>query len=211
MADTSLGNPAMVLVSSSGERMAPEQLREHGLAACEFKPLPAHRLRELLLRALGASRPAVVVAPAIGAGTTPPSSDTSIQPRILVAEDNRVNQKVALQYLKNAGQSAVIASNGEEAIAELRRHTYELVLMDMQMPVLDGLEATRRIRALQTERAAGFDREIRIVAMTANAMAGDREQCLAAGMDDYVAKPLTPDSIRIVLQRHLGQSGNTIA
>jgi CheY-like chemotaxis protein len=122
-----------------------------------------------------------------------------------------VNQKVALQYLKNAGQSAVIASNGEEAIAELRRHTYELVLMDMQMPVLDGLEATRRIRALQTERAAGFDREIRIVAMTANAMAGDREQCLAAGMDDYVAKPLTPDSIRIVLQRHLGQSGNTIA
>jgi CheY-like chemotaxis protein len=117
-----------------------------------------------------------------------------------------VNQKVALQYLKNAGQSAVIASNGEEAIAELRRHTYELVLMDMQMPVLDGLEATRRIRALQTERAAGFDREIRIVAMTANAMAGDREQCLAAGMDDYVAKPLTPDSIRIVLQRHLGHS-----
>jgi CheY-like chemotaxis protein len=76
----------------------------------------------------------------------------------------------------------------------------------MQMPVLDGLEATRRIRALQTERAAGFDREIRIVAMTANAMAGDREQCLAAGMDDYVAKPLTPDSIRIVLQRHLGHS-----
>jgi CheY-like chemotaxis protein len=133
-----------------------------------------------------------------------PSAGTNgVSLRILVAEDNRVNQKVALQYLKNAGHAAKIANNGQEAIDELRLHPFDLVLMDVQMPVLDGLEATRRIRAAQTAKENGFDREIRIVAMTANAMGGDREMCLDAGMDDHVPKPLTPESIQSLLKKHL--------
>ena len=199
--DKSLGSPVMALVSSSGERLSPESLQELGLAAYEFKPIPANRLRELILRALGAPQAAVVVAPPVVADAVTEKSANGI--RIIVAEDNRVNQKVALQYLKNAGYSAVVAGTGQEAIDELRRHPYELVLMDVQMPVLDGLEATRRIRASQAAKEPGFDREIRIVAMTANAMSGDREQCLEAGMDDHLPKPLTPEMVQSVLKRHL--------
>jgi signal transduction histidine kinase/DNA-binding response OmpR family regulator len=200
--DPSLGRPTMVLISSSGERMTPEEMHEFGLAACEFKPIPATRFRELLQRALGTPQLSVVSAPS----KTPalPSAGTNgVSLRILVAEDNRVNQKVALQYLKNAGHAAKIANNGQEAIDELRLHPFDLVLMDVQMPVLDGLEATRRIRAAQTAKENGFDREIRIVAMTANAMGGDREMCLDAGMDDHVPKPLTPESIQSLLKKHL--------
>ena len=123
--------------------------------------------------------------------------------RILVAEDNPVNQMVARQYLKNAGFAAVVVANGREAIAEIHRHPHELILMDVQMPEMDGLEATRRIRATQAAQEPGFDSPIHIVAMTANAMAGDREICLAAGMDDYVAKPLTPANVRALLDRYL--------
>ncbi len=198
--DKTLGNPVMVLVSSSGERMSPAQLDEFGLAAYEFKPIPAGRLRELILRSLGAPQAAVVVAPPVVAAPTAAGANGV---RILIAEDNRVNQKVALQYLKNAGHIAKVAGNGQEAIDELRRHPYDLVLMDVQMPVLDGMEATRRIRAAQAAKEPGFDREIRIVAMTANAMAGDREMCLESGMDDHVPKPLTPDSVLGVLKRYL--------
>jgi signal transduction histidine kinase/DNA-binding response OmpR family regulator len=199
--DKSLGSPVMVLVSSSGDRMTAEQLQELGLASYEFKPIPANRLRELLLRALGAPQTAVVSAPPVVVKAAADARVTGA--RILVAEDNRVNQKVALQYLKNAGYSAVVAANGQEALDELRRHPYELILMDVQMPVLDGMEAARRIRAAQAAKEPGFDREIRIVAMTANAMSSDRELCLDAGMDDHVPKPLTPDSVQAVLKRYL--------
>jgi CheY-like chemotaxis protein len=115
---------------------------------------------------------------------------------------------VALQYLKNAGYAAAVVSNGQEAIDALRQHPYELVLMDVQMPVLDGLEATRQIRQAQAAHEPGFNREIRIVAMTANAMAGDRELCIASGMDDYTSKPLSPNGIKIVLENHLRPPGS---
>ncbi len=199
--DKTLGSPVMALVSSSGERLSIGQLQEFGLTAYEFKPIPAGRLRDLILRALGAPQAAVVSAPPVLVkATAAPTADSA---RILVAEDNRVNQKVALQYLKNAGHSAKVVGNGQEALDELRRHPYELILMDVQMPVLDGLAASRRIRSAQAAREPGFDREIRIVAMTANAMSGDREMCLEAGMDDHVPKPLTPDSVQAVLTRYL--------
>jgi two-component system, sensor histidine kinase and response regulator len=198
--DSGLRGPLLVLLSSDGERLTPAQMKEHGLAACEFKPIPTGRLRDLLLRLLGKSSPCPPPKPAAAAPAAPLVSGA---PRIVVAEDNRVNQKVALQYLKNAGFAATVVSNGQEAIDALRQYPYELVLMDVQMPVLDGLEATRRIRQAQAAREPGFARDIRIVAMTANAMAGDRELCLAAGMDDYTAKPLTPSGIKIVLENHL--------
>jgi CheY-like chemotaxis protein len=104
-------------------------------------------------------------------------------PRILLAEDNSVNQKVALGLLRNLGHTATVAANGEQVLAALEVGTYDLIFMDCQMPVMDGFEATRRIRALPI-------RQPKIIAMTANALPGDRERCLAAGMDDYVTKPI---------------------
>jgi CheY-like chemotaxis protein len=110
--------------------------------------------------------------------------------RILLAEDNVVNQKLALRLLSQMGYRADVASNGIEAIESVKRQTYDLVLMDVQMPEMDGLEASQRI----TSQLAA-DARPRIVAMTANAMAGDRERCMAAGMDDYVTKPIRVDAL----------------
>jgi CheY-like chemotaxis protein len=110
--------------------------------------------------------------------------------RILLAEDNAVNQKLALRLLSQMGYRADVASNGLEAVESVERQTYDVVLMDVQMPELDGLGATRRICA---RHPAG--KRPRIVAMTANAMQGDREMCIAAGMDDYVTKPIRVDAL----------------
>jgi CheY-like chemotaxis protein len=111
------------------------------------------------------------------------------QRRILLAEDNPVNVKLALRLLERMGYGADVASDGREAIDALERAEYDVVLMDVQMPGLDGLDATRAIRTRWP------DRPLHIVAMTANAMEGDRETCLAAGMDDYVSKPIRPDEL----------------
>jgi CheY-like chemotaxis protein len=116
--------------------------------------------------------------------------------RILLAEDNVVNQKLALRLLQQMGYRADLASNGFEAVQSVERQPYDVVLMDVQMPEMDGLEASRRITA---KWAAG--ERPRIIAMTANAMQGDREQCLAAGMDDYVTKPIRVDALVEALGR----------
>ena len=105
--------------------------------------------------------------------------------RILLAEDNVVNQKLAMRILQQMGYRADLASNGIEAVESVKRQAYDVILMDVQMPEMDGLEASRRITAKWPAGARP-----RIVAMTANAMQGDREMCLAAGMDDYVTKPI---------------------
>ncbi|HET7701835.1 MAG TPA: response regulator [Candidatus Limnocylindrales bacterium] len=113
--------------------------------------------------------------------------------RVLLAEDNPMNQKLALRLLKNLGLAADVATNGLEAVAAIERQPYDIILMDVQMPDMDGLEATRRIRA-----AAPSTRPW-IIAMTANAMEGDREACLAAGMDDYLSKPIRPELLAAAL------------
>ena len=117
---------------------------------------------------------------------------------MLVAEDNPVNQRVAVRLLEHLGIRADVASDGNEVLESLRRQSYALVLMDCQMPELDGFEATARIRAGETA-----DGRIPIIAMTASAMQGDRERCLAAGMDDYVSKPVRIDDLRTVIERWL--------
>ncbi|HEY9757657.1 MAG TPA: response regulator [Oculatellaceae cyanobacterium] len=118
---------------------------------------------------------------------------------ILVAEDHPVNQQVALLFLKNLGFEAHIADNGLQVLEKMQLTTYSLVFMDCQMPKMDGFEATRRIR--KTETLSGS--HIPIVAMTANAIEGSREQCLAAGMDDYVSKPISPEQLQTVLKKWL--------
>ena len=130
---------------------------------------------------------------------TPPSGDGAPETsslRILLAEDNAVNQKVALRILDKLGYRADVASNGLEALEALERQPYDVVLMDVQMPEMDGLDASRRI----CERWPAESRP-RIIAMTANAMIEDREACFAAGMDDYVAKPVRPEELAEALSR----------
>jgi CheY-like chemotaxis protein len=121
--------------------------------------------------------------------------------RVLLAEDNPMNQKLALRLLRNMGLSADVAASGLEAVAAIDREPYDLILMDVQMPDMDGLEATRRIRAAEPATRPW------IVAMTANAMAGDREACLAAGMDDYLTKPIRPNELAAAIAAAPAGSG----
>jgi CheY-like chemotaxis protein len=110
--------------------------------------------------------------------------------RVLLAEDNPVNQEVAVQMLERRGHSVIVAENGRQALTAIERHKFDLVLMDVQMPEMGGLEATQLIR--EKEKSTGA--HLPIVAMTAHAMQGDRERCIAAGMDGYLAKPIDPKS-----------------
>jgi CheY-like chemotaxis protein len=125
--------------------------------------------------------------------------------RILLAEDHPINRRIAVAQLKELGLEADVVKNGQEAIDAYERHRYELILMDCQMPVVDGFAATRAIRAIQA-RDGGH---VRIVAMTANAMEGDRNACLEAGMDDYVSKPVELDKLRESLLPLLARPGRS--
>ncbi|HRP27445.1 MAG TPA: GAF domain-containing protein [Burkholderiaceae bacterium] len=175
----------LVLFSSLGRK---EAMADTLFAATLAKPLHQSALFDTLAALLGeapAARRAEPARPRIDAGMA------ARHPlRILLAEDNAVNQKLALRLLQQMGYRADVASNGIEAIECIERQPYDVVLMDVQMPEMDGLEASRRIVA----RWKAEERP-RIVAMTANAMQGDREECLAAGMDDYVTKPIRVDAL----------------
>jgi len=160
---------------------------------CTFR---FHIRAEAVAAAAAAARPA-------GKASTDPQMASRHPLRILLAEDNLVNQKLALRLLQQMGYRADVAANGIEAIECCARQPYDLVLMDVQMPEMDGLEATRRIVARWPSPAT----RPRIVAMTANAMQGDREECLAAGMDDYVTKPIRVDALVAALLAALPQSG----
>jgi len=120
---------------------------------------------------------------------------------VLLAEDNAVNQKLARHVLGRLGCEVDVANNGVEALERWHRRPYDAIFMDCQMPVLDGYQTTQRIR-----ESAGRGREIPIVALTASSMVGDRERCLAAGMTDYISKPLDPRELRRVLQAILPQA-----
>ena len=118
-------------------------------------------------------------------------------------DDNAINQKVAARILQQIGYQPDLAGNGREALDALEQKPYDLVFMDVMMPEMDGLEATRAIRERQKNSAAhpNFSSRITVIAMTAHAMQGDRENCLAAGMDDYLAKPIRPKDIRGMIEK----------
>lgn len=129
-----------------------------------------------------------------------PATGPSVQAHVLVAEDNRINQLYILELLKHLGCTTDLAINGEEAVAKMMRGDYDLVLMDCQMPEVDGYQATRKLRQMESQQ--GRTRRLPIIALTANAMAEDRQRCLDAGMDDYVAKPVNADAVRSILRQY---------
>jgi CheY-like chemotaxis protein len=193
-ADPTLAGIPLVTLSSSGQPAAAGA----GITTWLLKPMRPTRLLDALSEALADTRGKAASAAAltashegVSAGVTAPTLS------ILVAEDNRVNQKVITRMLQKLGHRVDVVADGLEAVNALGRTAYDLVFMDCQMPGMDGFGATRAIRAGE----AGTPRRIPIVALTANAMQGDREQCLAAGMDDYIAKPVTKQTLATALER----------
>jgi signal transduction histidine kinase/HPt (histidine-containing phosphotransfer) domain-containing protein len=167
------------------------------------KPVKPAQLCEMLVRAL--------LNPKIAAPQEAPvKPDQPLAGRlplqILLCDDNAINQKVAARILQQLGYQPDLAANGREALDALDRKPYNLIFMDVMMPEMDGLEATRAIRERQKAGAANYPSSIVIVAMTAQAMDGDREKCLAAGMDDYLAKPIRPKDVRAIIERWGSQS-----
>jgi two-component system, sensor histidine kinase and response regulator len=173
------------MLTSSGQHGEAARCRALGIAAHLTKPISAADLLDAITRAL---HRVTLAAPRFAKiAAQPPARKL----KILLAEDNVVNQQVAVGLLTRRGHSITVASNGREAVDALTREPFDLVLMDLQMPEMGGIEATTAIRA----RELPLGLHTRIVAMTAHAMTGDRERCLAAGMDGYLAKPIDPKAL----------------
>jgi CheY-like chemotaxis protein len=186
---------------------AHDELKAAGVDAYLVKPVKQSRLFDCLVSVLGhAAAEHVFTKPVANAPAAPQDDDlaNARHVRILIAEDNVVNQKVALAQLKGLGFAGDAVANGREVLSALRQVPYDIIFMDCQMPEMDGYEASRLIR--QAERTANINWKapVRIIAMTANAMTGDRETCLAAGMDDYLSKPVRKAELRSALVKWAG-------
>jgi signal transduction histidine kinase/PleD family two-component response regulator/HPt (histidine-containing phosphotransfer) domain-containing protein len=193
----------MVMLTSLGVRYGAQHYVEIGFSSCATKPVRREELLGHLTRALfGATASDADCATAADETTREASHEvlSGINAKILLAEDNATNREVALGILARLGLRADAVADGAEALKALASTAYDLVLMDVRMPVMDGFEATRQIRNPQS---AVLDHFLPIVAMTANAMQSDRENCLAAGMNDFVSKPVSKDALRRTLMRWL--------
>jgi PAS domain S-box-containing protein len=189
----------IMMLSSVGQRGDAQRCRELGLAAYLTKPVRQSVLLDALLAVLAnAARPAS--APPAQLVTRHSLRETPRARRVLLAEDNLVNQRLVTRILEQNGHSTVVAANGREALAAIARERFDIVLMDVQMPEMDGFAATAEIRRAE----AGTARHLPIVALTAHALKGDREACLGAGMDAYLAKPLRAPELLAVLERLTG-------
>ncbi len=196
--NSQLSDLKVIIITSSGERVSKQIQKSMGIAACLFKPYRQSVLYDCLVEtAFGGPVEQVEERPVKKAPVAPPvevdasRADEAPKLSILVAEDNPINQKLALLMLEKMGCSADVAANGLEVLDAVGSHDYDVILMDCQMPEMDGFDATRRIRSGEAEKGiGGSERAIQIIAMTANAMRGDREKCLDSGMDDYLSKPI---------------------
>ena len=198
--------PATIMMLTSGGRKGDAaRCRELGIAAYLIKPVREVELREAILSVLHVKKQ-----PGSRQMVTRSSFRKDRNParslRILLAEDNRVNQKVATTLLEKRGHRVVVANSGKEALAVLAGGTFDLVFMDVQMPEMDGLQATMAIR--EQEKVTGFHQPI--IAMTALAMKGDQERCSAAGTDGYLSKPISPEQLDGALDSYVHRRSNDI-
>jgi len=176
-----LTGATIMMLSSACQPLEARRCQELGLAAYLTKPIRQAELHRAILVALGSAEVRPPAPP-------PPLPRVERTLRVLLAEDNPVNQKLAVRLLEKQGHTVVVAANGQQAVEAVQQQPFDLVLMDVQMPEMDGFEATAAIRRLEH----GTGRHLPILAMTAYAMKGDRERCLASGMDDYISKPIQP-------------------
>jgi two-component system sensor histidine kinase/response regulator len=196
-------SPAVIGLTPIGGVLSGDAAREAGLGLCLAKPIRQGRLFDALLQV---SRPEAETATGTTTAAVMAASSERrdfSHARILLAEDNAVNRRVAEGQLRMLGCKAKCVTNGREVIEELRQKAYDLILMDCQMPLLDGYETTDEIRKWEREasRSRSWQSPLYIVALTANAMEGDREKCLATGMDNYIAKPVLLPALRAVLEQ----------
>ena len=200
-ADPRLARARIIILTSLGHLMDDAQLERIGIDACLVKPVKQARLYECLTGMRTPPRKSVETKPvSLTVHGAPPEPL-----RILLAEDNVINQKVAVAQLRKLGYSPDVAANGLEALEAIQRTPYDVILMDCQMPQMDGYESSRQIRVREQTQGS---KPVYIIAMTANAMQGDREKCMAAQMNDYLSKPVKVSDLRAALER--SQAGSTI-
>lgn len=208
--EAGLDHTKLVLLTSLGRRGDAKMAQAAGFSGYLTKPVRKKYLYDCLRLVMGQSETAHAGGQTLSTGpalvTRHQVAEVHAHIRLLVVDDNPVNQKVAVKMLEKLGHRVDVAGNGQEALTALARHRYNLVFMDCQMPEMDGFETTRMIR---THEQPGD--HLPIIAMTANAMHGDREHCLSAGMDDFVSKPVKSQDLSTVLSRWLDRSGGLAA
>jgi signal transduction histidine kinase/CheY-like chemotaxis protein len=188
--------PHLVMVTAYGREEVLKQAEANSFENVLIKPVSSSMLFDASIRAISGDAESTQDEPETAAA---PELDHLHDARVLLVDDNAINQEVGVGLLETAGLAVDVASNGEQAVRMVGEHAYDVILMDMQMPVMDGLAATKVIRSNPQFR------NLPIVAMTANAMASDRERCLEAGMNDHIAKPIDPDQLFATLARWVGQ------
>jgi CheY-like chemotaxis protein/HPt (histidine-containing phosphotransfer) domain-containing protein len=191
----------IVMLAPVGKLCNSPEITNSAPAACLTKPIKPAQLHDALLRIVSGASPAAQKKPTVV--KLDPKLSERLPLRVLLCDDNAINQKVATRLLQQMGYQPDLAGNGIEALSATERQTYDMIFMDVQMPEMDGLEATRIIRERQHEKSRypTYDHQIIIIAMTASAMPGDRDKCISAGMDDYLAKPVRPEDMRTVVER----------
>jgi PAS domain S-box-containing protein len=192
-----LSTITIMMLTSAGHRGDAARCQELGVAAYLLKPIRQSELREAIARVLGAKEQEGAI-PLITRYSLQDARDPATSLRVLLAEDNAVNQRLTVRLLEKRGHKVVVAGNGREALEALEKERFDLVLMDVQMPEMDGLAATVAIR----EKENGTNTHLPVVALTAHAMKGDRERCLAAGMDGYLSKPIRPPELDAILETY---------
>src|SRR6202790_694384 len=193
-----------MMLPSAGHRGDGARCQELGVAAYLLKPIRQSELREAIARALGAKQQEGVL-PLLTRFSLQDGRDPSAFLNVLLAEDTPVNQRLAARLLEKRGHQVVVAANGREALAALEKNAFDLVLMDVQMPEMDGLEATAAIR--KKEKLSGKHQAV--IALTAHAMKGDQERCVAAGMDGYLSKPIRPQELDAILDAYVARQRGT--
>jgi two-component system, sensor histidine kinase and response regulator len=205
-ADPTIASTRLIVLTSLGQSLTAGELKAIGIDAYISKPVKQSNLFDCLVNAMGrTAAEKVLVQPAVAA-SVPIPSEANLQlekVRILLAEDNSINQRVALGQLRNLCYKANAVANGLEVLQALAQISYDIILMDCQMPEMDGYEATQAIRKREQslEQRCPWKSPVYIIAMTANAMQGDSEKCLAAGMDDYLSKPVRASELQAALER----------
>ena len=198
----------ILLLTTEQQRKDLSRLRELGVGTYLVKPVAPDDLVDALMMVLGQkSDSELILAPFDIEEPEPDGFAVTLE--VLLVEDNPVNQELAKRLLEKRGYRVTLANNGSEAVDEFEKGRFDLILMDMQMPVMGGLEATEAIRSREMRRSWVVSNEFKsicIIAMTANAMEGDRERCLEAGMNDYVSKPIRPDELYAAIERNLNQA-----